>query len=272
MAHVYLRDARLQPPFLKDLSHWDRGEEAYNVFLNNGSEPVDPNQNCLEKDNAFLLSNFVEDRWLYMVFAGEELKPRGSTNSLEGLNLKDIALSKSGSRLLQQKLNNSDHSGDKFLGRVDMVLFCGAVGEVVAPSPETQLCQCFGVPKGKDCLAASVECLQQLAGGAPNSAAFEEMFPGLSCSRRDPAFKGCSTAKTTARWTCTHSRVQYLGKNNKGEEAEFGKFCSEGAVVIGRRSPKKIRKENPSNKRNHDKEGIITKLEWLLTKKGKVRP
>jgi hypothetical protein len=282
MAHVYLRDARLQPPFLKALPHWDGGEEAYNVFLHNGSEPMDPKQNCLEKDNAFLLRNFVEDRWLYMVFAGEELKPRGSTNSLEGLNLKDIALSKSGTHLLQQKLNNSDHSWDKFLGRIDMVLFCGAVGEVIAPSPETQPCQCFGVPKGKDCLAASLECLQRLAGGAPNSAAFEEMFPGLSCYRWDPAFKDCSTAKTTAWSTCIHSRVQYLRKNNKGEaegedesedeEGEFGKFCSEGAVIIGRRSPKKIRKENPSNKRNHDKEGIITKMELLLTNKGKVRP
>jgi hypothetical protein len=52
--------------------------------------------------------------------------------------------------------------------------------------------------------------------------------------------------------------VQYLGKNNKGEhesedegedeEVEFDKFCSEGAVIISRRSPKKIRKEKPSKR------------------------
>ena len=243
MAHVYSHKKGLSKSSPVPLASRDGESAAYEAILHKSEMLMDAKQDSLKNEDAFLLKNYVQDSWFYMVAAAAHLGRKPVTANLKGFNLIDIALFAKNAPMLQQNVKNFDRDWTDIFARINMVIFCEKAGDVIAPGPQSNgLCeQCSTVPRGKDYLAASVQCLKRLARWDSNADALETMFPGLSFRSPAPAFEDCLTLGGSV--TCITSRVQTPRMKNKakdkGKEMEsFQDIYNTGAVIIGKKAKK----------------------------------
>jgi len=214
---------------------WDIGPKALNVIYDNSRLQL-----YISKDDnePFLLKDLVKRFWLDLERMLAAKQDHNSTNLLIGWDLLELVTGVP-SKPLAKELGSGKFQGNWGGLASDpnmVVLLCRGLGEVIVPKTDTQkLCRMWKlVPKEKDYLTASVECIMQWSrrfSGPENCAKLGQTVFWEPAGEEEP-FADCSHGD---RAHC--QRVQNLVKKCNRPQSTSG-LERHGAIIFGPRHKK----------------------------------
>ena len=245
MAHIWQVWARkvnmnLENSIPHAVLHWDGGQASFDVFLQNSGILL---YKTLVEKADYQLKDLVIRMWAQLNSRIEEQKlARTKTpgalilesKRLRGWEIMEIVKPNPIANLKMQEIH-SDCSWNRLSEEV-LVLFCQGLGDVIKPSTECTICPTWNpVPRGRDYLTASVQCLEWLSKKQGAKQSCTQLTDQLCWQPVDSVlFADCDHADGTG----CGSKAQHLVERKKFETRSSVHLERMGAVIFGQRSTK----------------------------------